>query len=47
MEETEQVIQQTILVLPYFDEEVPLVCLPDGLRYNSSHRSLREAWFAS
>ena len=26
-------MQQTTLVLPYFDEEVPLVCLPDGSRY--------------
>ncbi len=33
MEVTEQVIQQTILVLLFFDEEVPLVCLFDGLRY--------------
>lgn len=33
MEETEPVMQQTTLVLPYFDEEVPVVCLPDGSRY--------------
>ena len=33
MEETEQMIQQTTMVLPYFDEEVPLLCLPDGSRY--------------
>ncbi len=33
MEETEQMIQQTTMILPYFDEEVPLLCLPDGSRY--------------
>ncbi len=33
MKETEQVMQQTTLVLPYFNEEVPLVCLPDGSRF--------------
>src|SRR6266849_5493343 len=33
MKQTEQVIQQTTMILPYFDEEVPLLCLPDGSRY--------------
>ena len=31
--QTEQVIQQTTMTLSYFNEEVPLLCLPDGSRY--------------
>lgn len=33
MKQTEQVIQQTTMILPYFNEEVSLLCLPDGSRY--------------
>ena len=32
-EHTEQVIQQTTMILPYFDHEVPVLCLEDGARY--------------
>ncbi len=28
-----QACQQTTIALPYFDEEVPLLCLPDGSAY--------------
>lgn len=29
----EQVIQQTSMILPYFNEEVPMLCLQNGSRY--------------
>ncbi len=32
-ERIEQVIQQTTMILPYFDYEVPVLCLSDGSRY--------------
>lgn len=32
-EQSEQVIQQTTMILPYFDYEVPVLCLSDGSRY--------------
>ena len=32
-EHTEQVIQQTTMMLPYFDHEVPVLCLKDGECY--------------
>lgn len=28
-----QAVQQTTITLPYFDEEIPLLCLPDGTAY--------------
>ena len=31
--EIKQVIQQTTMILPYFDEEVPVLCLQDGTRH--------------
>lgn len=33
MKQTEQAIQQTTMILPYFNEEVSVLCLPDGSRY--------------
>ena len=33
MEQTEQAIQQTTITLPYFDEEVSMLCLQDGTGY--------------
>ena len=32
-EENEQVVQQTTIILPYFDEEVPVLYMADGLPY--------------
>ncbi len=32
-EQAEQAIQQTSMILPYFNEEVPVLCLQDGSRY--------------
>jgi hypothetical protein len=33
MKQREQMIRQTTMILSYFNEELPLVCLPDGSRY--------------
>jgi hypothetical protein len=33
LKESDQTIQQTTVILPYFDSEVPVLCLLDGTRY--------------
>jgi hypothetical protein len=47
VEQTEQAIQQTMMILPYFHDEVPVLGLRDSRRNVPNGRSLQDAWIAN